>query len=95
MRVGVGDGEVRFHDFYIRASKVISQVELAIRLRFCYIISMTNLAKLITAYQQKFDVSGKDLAKQIGVNASTIARIKQGKMPDADGFAKIILWMTK
>lgn len=56
---------------------------------------MTNLAKMIAAYQQKHDVPGRDLAKEIGIAASTITRIKQGKMPDADGFAKIILWMTK
>ena len=56
---------------------------------------MTNLAKMITAYQGKYDVAAKDMAKEIGVVASTLTRIKQGKMPDADGFAKIILWMTK
>lgn len=56
---------------------------------------MTNLAKVISAYQGKYDVAGKDLAKDIGIAASSLTRIKQGKMPDADGFAKIILWMTK
>jgi transcriptional regulator with XRE-family HTH domain len=56
---------------------------------------MTNLAKMIAAYQQKFDVSARELAKAIGIAPSTITRIKQGKMPDADGLAKIILWMTK
>jgi hypothetical protein len=48
---------------------------------------MTNLAKMIVAYQGKYDVPAKA--------ASTLTRIKQGKMPDADGFAKIILWMTE
>lgn len=56
---------------------------------------MTNLSKIIAAYQQKHDVQGRELAKEIGIAASTLTRIKQGKMPDADGFAKIILWMTK
>lgn len=56
---------------------------------------MTNLAKMLSAYQDKYDVAGKDLAKQIGIAASSLTRIKQGKMPDADGFARIILWMTR
>lgn len=56
---------------------------------------MTNLAKMLSAYQGKYDIAGKDLAKEIGIAASTLTRIKQGKMPDADGFAKIIMWMTK
>lgn len=56
---------------------------------------MTNLAKVLSAYQGKYDIAGKDLAKEIGIAASSLTRIKQGKMPDADGFAKIIMWMTK
>ena len=60
-----------------------------------YAVGMTNLAKIIAAYQQKHDVHGRELAKEIGIAASTLTRIKQGKMPDADGFAKVILWMTK
>ena len=56
---------------------------------------MTNLAKLLAAFQKIYDLSGKDLAKQIGIAESTITRLRKGKMPDADGFAKIIAWMTK
>jgi DNA-binding Xre family transcriptional regulator len=56
---------------------------------------MANLAKMLSAYQGKYDIAGKDLAREIGVAASTLTRIKQGKMPDADGLARIILWMTK
>lgn len=56
---------------------------------------MTNLGLALLAYQQKNDVRNDVMAKEIGITASTLSRIKQGKMPDADGLAKIILWMTK
>ena len=55
---------------------------------------MTNLGKMLSAYLGKYDIPAKDLAREIGVAASTLTRIKQGKMPDADGLAKIIVWMT-
>lgn len=55
---------------------------------------MTHLGQVITAYQQKFGVEGKSLARRIGIAESTLTRIKQGKMPDAYGFAKIVVWLT-
>lgn len=56
---------------------------------------MTNLGHMITAFQQKHDVENREMARQIGIGPSTLSRIKQGLMPDAEGLAKIILWMTK
>lgn len=56
---------------------------------------MTNLGLALAAYQQKHDTENGVMAKQIGIGASTLSRIKQGKMPDADGLAKIVLWFTK
>jgi len=50
---------------------------------------------MLTAYQQKFDVESKGLAKRIGISESTLCRIKQGKMPDAEGLALIIAWMGR
>jgi DNA-binding Xre family transcriptional regulator len=55
---------------------------------------MTELAKALAAYQQKYDVEGKELAASIGIEESTLTRIKQGRMPDARGLAKIIAWLT-
>jgi DNA-binding Xre family transcriptional regulator len=55
---------------------------------------VTHLGCALAAYQQKFDVEGKFLARQIGINESTLTRIKQGKMPDAEGLAKIIAWLV-
>lgn len=35
------------------------------------------------------------MAKEIGIGASTLSRIKNGTMPDARGLAKIVLWLTE
>lgn len=56
---------------------------------------MTNLGRALAAYQQKFDVEGKVLARRIGISESTLTRIKQGTMPDAEGLAKIIAWLVQ
>lgn len=56
---------------------------------------MTHLGQSLTAYQQKFDVENKAHARDIGIAESTLTRVKQGKMPDAEGFAKIITWFVR
>lgn len=50
---------------------------------------------MLTAYEQKYDLSGREIAKEIGVDKSNLCRIKQGKMPDAKNMAKIITWMIE
>lgn len=55
---------------------------------------MTNLAKALKGYQAMTETDGATLARKIGIEESTLTRIKQGKMPNADGFAKIILWLV-
>lgn len=56
---------------------------------------MTRLGRAIAAYQQKFDLENQVMAKEIGVAASTLSRIKAGTMPDARGMAKIMLWLSE
>jgi len=56
---------------------------------------MAPLGMMLTAYQQKYDVDARGLAKRIGISESTLCRVKQGKMPDAEGLALIIAWMVK
>lgn len=56
---------------------------------------MTNLGKALSAYQQKYDVEGKGLAKKLGVAESTLTRLKQGKMPDARALARIVVWLAE
>ena len=34
------------------------------------------------------------MAKAIGISASTLSRIKAGTMPDAIGFARIVVWLA-
>ncbi len=55
---------------------------------------MTNLGKALAAYQQKFDVEGRALATRLGIAESTLTRIKQGRMPDAKAFARIVEWLA-
>lgn len=56
---------------------------------------MTNLGGAIAAFQQKFDMEGRLLAGDIGISESTLTRIKQGKMPDAEGLVKIFAWFLR
>ncbi len=56
---------------------------------------MTNLGLALAAYQQKHDAENRAMAKEIGISASTLSRIKSGTMPDAAGFGKILLWLTQ
>ena len=55
---------------------------------------MTRLGDALMAYQQKHDVENRQMAKEIGISASSLSRIKGGTMPDALGMAKIMLWLT-
>ena len=56
---------------------------------------MTNLGRALTAYIQKHDVESRLVAGDIGIQESTLTRIKQGKMPDAENLLKIIAWLLR
>lgn len=58
------------------------------------VTAMTNLGLALGAYQQKHDVENRQMAKEIGIPASSLSRIKSGTMPDALGMAKIMLWLA-
>jgi predicted transcriptional regulator len=53
-----------------------------------------RLGQALEAYQQKFDIENRQMAKEIGIPASSLSRIKSGKLPDALGMAKIMLWLA-
>ncbi len=55
---------------------------------------MTKLAKVLAAYQQKYDVDGRTLAKELQVQESGLTRMKQGRMPDAAALSRIIAWLV-
>jgi len=56
---------------------------------------MTRLGRALEAYQQKFDVENRQMAREIGIFPSTLSRIKIGNAPDALNLAKIVLWLSK
>jgi predicted transcriptional regulator len=56
---------------------------------------MTRLGLALAAFQQKHDLENREMAKQIGIPASTLSRIKGGTLPDARGMAKILLWLSE
>lgn len=55
---------------------------------------MTRLGMALAAYQQKHDVENRQMAKEIGIPAPSLSRIKGGTMPDAMGMAKVMLWLA-
>jgi hypothetical protein len=57
--------------------------------------AVTNLGLALTAYQQKYDIANGHMAKEIGIKGATLSRIKGGTLPDANGLAKILLWLSE
>lgn len=55
---------------------------------------MIRLSQMLTAYEQKFDLSAKSVAASIGVCESTYSRMKSGKLPDAHNLSKLMVWIT-
>jgi len=56
--------------------------------------AMMRLGLALAAYQQKHDLENRQMAKEIGIPASTLSRVKNGTMPDAFGMVKIIAWLV-
>ncbi len=56
---------------------------------------MTNLGHVLGAYQYMKHVRNDVMAKEIGISASTLSRVKGGKMPDAVGMVKIWAWLME
>jgi hypothetical protein len=57
--------------------------------------AVTHLGLALTAYQQKYDVANGLMAREIGISEATLSRIRGGTMPDGNGLAKILLWLSK
>lgn len=56
---------------------------------------MTNLGIALEAYQYQHHIRNDEMAKEIGIPASTLSRIKKGKMPDAVGMVKVWTWLVE
>lgn len=52
-----------------------------------------RLGALVEGYRKANDITQRDLARQIGICASTLGRFEQGKKVDADTAAAIIEWV--
>ena len=46
----------------------------------------------LNAVRAKRGLTWKDVATQAGINASTLTRIGQGKKPDVNGLAALLVW---
>lgn len=55
---------------------------------------MTNLARMLDIYLRVYNIDQGKLADELGMSASTVTRLKAGKMPDAAGFARLIMWLA-
>lgn len=55
---------------------------------------MTNLGLALSSMQMMRNIQNRKMAKEIGISESTLSKIKKGKMPDVDGFVKIMKWLT-
>jgi transcriptional regulator with XRE-family HTH domain len=54
-----------------------------------------RLGALLHAWRQKNDLTLRSIADEIGVAASTLCRLENGKTIDAASFAKILLWLIR
>lgn len=53
---------------------------------------MKNLAVMLLGYQALERKSMREVAKEIGITASTFYRMTQGKPTDGETLAKVIAW---
>ncbi|WP_202033190.1 helix-turn-helix transcriptional regulator [Nocardioides sp. WS12] len=54
---------------------------------------MKTLHAALDKAREDADLSWRALAKEIGVNASTISRMQQGLKPDVNAFAAMTTWL--
>ena len=53
---------------------------------------MTNLGKILAAYEQKHDLTAQLIADEIGLNKNAYSRIKSGKAFDAADLLTLMAW---
>lgn len=54
----------------------------------------TPLGRMLRLYMAHEEITTRELCKQIGFkNKSTITRLSQGLMPDAEGLVRIMSWL--
>jgi transcriptional regulator with XRE-family HTH domain len=56
-------------------------------------VDVTVLHGALDAARIREDISWRELARKIGVSASTMSRLAQGQNPDVNAFAKMVRWL--
>ena len=56
-------------------------------------VDVTVLHGALDAARIREDLSWRELARKIGVSASTMSRLAQGQNPDVNAFAKMVRWL--
>ncbi|GAW51698.1 MULTISPECIES: hypothetical protein [unclassified Nocardioides] len=56
-------------------------------------VDVKTLHAALDKAREDADLSWRGLAKEIGVNASTISRMQQGLKPDVNAFAAMTTWL--
>jgi transcriptional regulator with XRE-family HTH domain len=51
------------------------------------------LMRAVDAIMRHRNLSYKDVARETGLQASTLTRIGQGRKPDADGLCSLLAWI--
>jgi transcriptional regulator with XRE-family HTH domain len=54
-----------------------------------------KLGKVLRKYRVISELTLRDVGKEIGIGAATLMRIEQGRVPDGDTLAKILVWLFK
>ncbi len=58
--------------------------------------TVSRLGLALAAYQEKYGLTLRDMAAEIGMSYSSLQRLmKKGLLPDAFFMAKIMLWLTE
>jgi transcriptional regulator with XRE-family HTH domain len=57
-------------------------------------VDVTALHGALDRARASKDLSWRELARQIGVSASTMSRLAQGQNPDINAFARMVRWLN-
>ncbi len=51
------------------------------------------IGRVLTAYRQKYDITMRDLAREVGISAATICRVEAGCAVPERTFLRLVLWL--
>lgn len=56
-------------------------------------LNCEKLRRLLNMHREAYGMSWREVAAEADVPASTLTRLKQGKKPDVDAFARLVFWL--